>query len=188
MDRFIRNQRKVPAISIDEHMSCFYFHIFLLSTIIFNALSAILGSSSITAFILSAIQRLNNSSLSICKISESNITCSFLARRSPRSIRLYIGISISKAIANCFCSNPFSTLAILILWAKNIRIQQICHYLANILLLFDLNIKRLQRKEKIRALLYSCLIYTFIKVKSNKGKKGDGYAKTYWLQPFFFWL
>lgn len=44
---------------------------------------------------------------------------------------------------------------------------------------------RLQRKEKIRALLYSRLIYMFIKVKSNKGKKGDGCAKTYWLQPFF---
>lgn len=40
-------------------------------------------------------------------------------------------------------------------------------------------------KRKIRTLLYSRLIYTFIKVKSNKGKKGDGCAKTYWLQPFF---
>lgn len=36
---------------------------------------------------------------------------------------------------------------------------------------------RLQRKEKIRALLYSRLIYTFIKVKSNKGEKGNGCAK-----------
>lgn len=40
-------------------------------------------------------------------------------------------------------------------------------------------------KRKIRTLLYSRLIYTFIKVKSNKGKKGDGCAKTYWLQLFF---
>ena len=39
-------------------------------------------------------------------------------------------------------------------------------------------------EEKIELYFIPVFIYTFIKVKSNKGKKGDGCAKTYWLQSF----
>jgi len=43
------------------------------------------------------------------------------------------------------------------------------------------------KREKIELYFIPVFIYTFIKVKSNKGRK-DGCAKTYWLQSFFFWL
>lgn len=56
----------------------------------------------------------------------------------------------------------------------------IFHYLANILLLFDLDIKRLQRKrEKMRALLYSGLTYIHqSKVKQRRKIYGCTYEWT----------
>lgn len=41
--------------------------------------------------------------------------------------------------------------------------------------------------EEKDELYFIPILYIFIKVKSNKGRK-DGCAKTYWLQSFFFWL
>lgn len=46
----------------------------------------------------------------------------------------------------------------------------ICHYSTNILLLFDLDIKKLQRKEKNTNFTLSPS-YILIKVKPNKEKK-----------------
>ena len=40
-------------------------------------------------------------------------------------------------------------------------------------------------KREKDELYFIPILYIFIKVKSNKGKKGDGCAKTYWVQPFF---
>lgn len=61
----------------------------------------------------------------------------------------------------------------------------ICHYSTNILLLFDLDIKKLQRKEKNTNFTLSPS-YILIKVKPNKEKKKNGYAKTNGSSHFLF--
>ncbi len=65
--------------------------------------------------ILSANHNAINSSLSVFNTSARILTCSLFALRFPRSILLYIGTSIRSADANCFCNNPFCSLASLIL-------------------------------------------------------------------------
>ena len=101
-----------------------------------------LGFSPITAFVY---QQSKGSTIRLYRYVkyQKTVFCSFLAHRSPRSIRLYIVTSISKTIANCLCGNPSSTLPILILYTNNIHIHLICHYLTNISFLLDLYIKNL---------------------------------------------
>ena len=93
-------------------MYSFHYHI-LFFVIILNALSATSFSFLITAYTLSATQRLNNSFCSMWKIRESNMTCSLFVRLFPLSIRLYIGSLYQELSIAVFAAVRFFLLRIL---------------------------------------------------------------------------
>lgn len=64
------------------------------------------GMKSVSAITMFANHSVSISFSSWWKYSASLITCSHFARRSPRSILLNIGVSISKSAANCRCITP----------------------------------------------------------------------------------
>jgi hypothetical protein len=81
--------------------------VFKLNYFFFNFSSATLnalGASSVSVPVaitnLSASQSATSSFLSTCKSFAITVICSRLARRSPRSILLYIGVPSSNAAAN----------------------------------------------------------------------------------------
>jgi|GEM_PF-1957898 len=47
-----------------------------------------------------------------------------------------------------------------------------------------MNLRHIAVKREKYELYFILVLYTFIKVKSNEGEKGDGCAKTYWVQSF----
>ncbi len=48
----------------------------------------------------------------------------------------------------------------------------------------QMNLRHIAVKREKYELYFILVLYTFIKVKSNEGEKGDGCAKTYWVQSF----